>query len=463
MFDSKIYIQRRNRLKEELKSGLILFLGNKESPMNYSDNPYPFRQDSTFLYFFGLDFPDLAAVLDIDQNREIVFGKDVDLEDIIWMGPQPSLKERATKSGIKETASPGELEEMVKLARQQGKKIHYLPPYRPETMLKIEQLLEIHPRMSKDYASVELIKAVVAQRSVKIEEEIEEIEIALGITHQMQTTAMKMAKPGVNEKEIAGRMEGIALSYGCPLGFPIILTINGQILHNHYHGNILKKGKLLVNDSGSESPRHYPGDITRTVPVGGKFSSKQKEIYELVLKAQETAIQSIRPGVKYRDIHLKAARTIANGLKELDLMEGDVDEAVQAGAHAMFFPHGLGHMMGLDVHDMENLGEEFVGYDETVKRSDQFGLAYLRLARELKPGFVLTVEPGIYFIPALIDKWRGEKRFAQFINYEKLEEYRDFGGIRIEDDVLVTEKGHRLLGKPIPKTVEEIEEITATE
>jgi len=460
MFSSEIYTQRRDHLKEQIKSGLILFLGNEESPMNYAANPYHFRQDSTFLYFFGLDFPILAAVIDVDSNKDIVFGDDVDIEDIIWMGFQPSLRERAEQSGVKETLPLSQLEETIKRAIQQGKKVHYLPPYRPETKQKIAQLLGLSLDVIKDNASEELIKAVVAQRSFKIKEEVDEIEKAHSVTYEMFTTAMRMAKPGVYEKEIVGRIGGIALSAGYNLSFPIILTINGQILHNHYHGNILKEGRLLVNDSGAESELHYAADITRTIPVGGKFSQKQKEIYEVVLESQVKAIQSIKPGIKYRDVHLQVSKIIATGLKDLGLMKGDLDEAVKQGAHALFFPHGLGHMMGLDVHDMEDLGEDYVGYDEKTKRSDQFGFAYLRLARELQPGFVLTVEPGIYFIPSLIDKWRGEKKFTQFIDYEKVEEYRDFGGIRIEDDVLVTEDGYRVIGNLYRKQLKEVEEIT---
>lgn len=461
MFDSKIYIERRKRLKEEIRSGLILFLGNEESPMNYPQNPYHFRQDSTFLYFFGLDSPALAAVIDVDGDRDIVFGDDVDIEDIIWMGYQPSLEGRAMKVGVEATAPSNKLEETVRSAAQQGKKVHFLPPYRPETKLKLSQLLGLDPEAIQDNISVGLIKAVVEQRAVKIDEEIEEMEKAHSIAYEMHTTAMRMAKPGVHEREIAGKIEGIVLSYGCNISFPTILTINGQTLHNHYHGNMLEEGRLLVNDSGAESELHYAADITRTVPVGGKFTQKQKEIYEIVLNSQENAIQSIKPDIKYRDIHLQTARIIASGLKDVGLMNGDVEEAVNAGAHALFFPHGLGHMIGLDVHDMEDIGEDYVGYDDRIKRSDQFGLAYLRMARELQPGFVMTAEPGIYFIPALIDKWKGEGKFRDFINYEKVEGYRNFGGIRIEDDVLVTETGYRVLGRSIPKSVEEIEEITA--
>jgi Xaa-Pro aminopeptidase len=458
MFDTKVYIKRRERLKTQIKSGVILFLGNEESPMNYLDNTYPFRQDSSFLYFLGLDIPGLAAVIDVEEDKEILFGEDVTMEDIIWMGSLPSLKERARIVGIKKTAPTADLNETLKDTIKKGKKVHYLPPYRPEAALKIEELLGIQSDLAKDYASRDLIKAVVKQRSVKSKEEIEEIEKAHQITYEMHTTAMKMARPGIYEKEIVGKMEGIASSGGS-LAFPIIFTINGQILHNHYHGNILKSGRLIVNDSGAESEMHYAADITRTFPVSGKFTQKQKEIYGIVLNAQLEAIRLIKPGIRYRDVHLRAAKRIATGLTELGLMKGDVSGAVKAGAHALFFPHGLGHMMGLDVHDMENLGEEFVGYNERLKRSEQFGLAYLRFARDLQPGFVMTVEPGIYFIPALIDKWIAEKKHRQFINYDKVNTYRDFGGVRIEDNVLVTKDGHRVLGKPIPKTIDDVENI----
>ncbi len=459
MFEAKIYQQRRHRLKEQIKEGLILFLGNEESSMNYPANPYPFRQDSSFLYFFGLDMPGLAAIIDVEAEQEILFGEDVSVEDIVWMGALPSLKERASWAGMENVAPLKDLEKKLKAALQKGQKIHYLPPYRPEVALKIEELLGINHTLAKDYSSRELIKAVVAQRAIKIKEEIEEMEKAHMVTYEMHTTAMKMARPRIYEREIAGKMEGIVLSYGFSLAFPTILTINGQILHNHDHSNLLKEGRLLVNDSGAESALHYAADITRTFPVSGKFSPEQKQIYEIVLKGQQEAIKSIKPGLKFKDVHLKAAKIMASGLKDLGLMKGDIEEAVSQGAHALFFPHGLGHMVGLDVHDMEDLGEEFVGYDEKTKRSQQFGLAYLRFARELEPGMVMTVEPGIYFIPALIDQWAAEKKLEQFINYHEVNRYRDFGGIRIEDDVLVTGDGYQVLGKPIPKTVEELEEI----
>jgi len=462
MFDASIYTQRRKRLKEQIGSGLALFLGNEESPMNYPANPYHFRQDSSFLYFFGLDHPGLAGVVDVEEDKDVVFGDDVTIEDIIWMGEQPLLKDRALKAGMEETLPSNMLEDTLRKAIQSGRKIHFLPPYRPETGTKLSHLLGIKKNLVKDYISKTLVKAVVAQRSIKIQEEIEEMEKALDVSHEMYTSAMKMARSGVYEREIVGRMEGIALAAGCHMAFPTILTINGQILHNHYHGNKLEKGRLVVCDSGAESPMHYASDITRTMPVDGEFTNRQKEIYEIVLETQMTAINAIKPNVNYREIHIQAAKTIASGLKEVGLIKGDVDDAVKNGVHAMFFPHGLGHQIGLDVHDMEDLGENFVGYDAKFKRSDQFGLAYLRFARELEEGLVLTVEPGIYFIPALIDKWRADNKFPEFIDYDKTESYKDFGGIRIEDDVLVTRDGSRVLGKPIPKTIQELGDIAAS-
>jgi Xaa-Pro aminopeptidase len=404
----------------------------------------------------------LAGIIDVEADRDILFGNDIGVDDIIWMGDQPLMRDRAVRVGITETLPLEKLKETIRDSLAKGKKVRILPPYRPENVLKLQSLLEIPADKLGDNVSEELVMAVVEQRSVKITEEIEQIELALDATHDMHTTAMRMAKPGVLESEIAGRIEGIALSYGGCVSFPVILTINGQILHNHYHGNTLEEGRLMVNDSGAETAMHYAGDITRTMPVGGRFSRKQEDVYNIVLNAQTTAIDSIHPGVMNKQVHLRAVTALAAGLSDLGLMRGDVEEAVTAGAHALFMPHGLGHMMGLDVHDMEDLGEKYVGYDKSVQRSDQFGLAFLRLAKELRPGYVLTVEPGIYFISALIDKWIKEDKHTEFIDFDRVNEYRDFGGIRIEDDVLVTEEGCSVLGKPIPKTVTELEEIVGT-
>ncbi|MBN3036069.1 MAG: aminopeptidase P family protein [Bacteroidales bacterium] len=457
MFEAKVYAERRERLISAMSGGLVLILGNPEAPYNYPANTYHFRQDSSFLYFFGLDQPDLAGVIDLDDHTDWLFGDDVDIDDIIWMGPQPSMSERAALVGVKQTAPLAKLPDILRQAIQKGRRIHYLPPYRGETYMQLENLLGIKVAGIPSNASGELIQAVVGLRSVKDDYEIAEIEKAVDIAYEMHTTAMKMARPGIIEREIAGIIEGISLSRGGPVSFPIILSIHGETLHNHYHGNILQPGRLMVTDAGAETTLHYASDITRTVPVGGKFSDRQRDIYEIVLKANMDTIAATKPGITNLSLHMMAARIIASGLKDVGLMKGDTDEAVAQGAHALFFPHGLGHMLGLDVHDMEGLGENHVGYDNEVTRSKQFGTAFLRLGRKHHPGFIFTIEPGIYFIPALIDKWKGEDKFTDFINYEMVEKYRDFGGIRIEDDILVTQNGHKVLGRPIPKKANEIE------
>jgi Xaa-Pro aminopeptidase len=457
MFDKSVYVKRREELKRNMGSGLLVFLGNDESPMNYPGNPYPFRQDSTFLYYFGLQDPGLEAIIDLDSGEEILFGYDYTVDDIVWMGPQPTLQERAEMVGVARGLPDEQMGDVVWEAIRKGRKVHVLPTYRPEHEIKLVKLLGVTPDYQSLYVSEEFIRAVVAQRSVKSPEEIAEIEKALDITREVHLYAMHETRPGRYEREIAGAIEGIARARGGRLSFPIIFSVHGETLHNHHHHNLMKEGDMVVNDCGGETAEGYAGDITRTLPVSGRFTTRQREIYEIVLRSQLAAIEAIRPGVKYRDVHLLTARVIADGLKELGLMKGDMAEAVAQGAHALFFPHGLGHMMGLDVHDMENLGEDYVGYDAETRRSEQFGLAYLRLAKALQPGYVLTVEPGIYFIPELIDQWKSAKKFTDFIDYDKVEEYRDFGGIRIEDDVLVTDTGHRVLGEPIPKTVEEVE------
>lgn len=457
MFKSEVYTKRRERLHGLMRSGIALFIGNEESPMNYPANTYHFRQDSDFLYYFGLDLPGFTGLMDFDTGKDWIFGNDFDLDDIIWMGPQPTLKELAEKCGVSRTGSPADLEKITVDALSKKRRIHFLPPYRGETKMKLGSLLKENPCKMKTLASVELIKAVISMRSIKEQIEIEEIEKAVDITYDMHVTAMKMCKPGVREQEIFGTIEGIALSKGCGTSFPVILSMDGQTLHNHSHRNILKKGRMMVTDAGAESPMHYAADITRTTPVGGKFSTRQKEIYEIVYKANSESIKAAKPGLSNLDVHLNACKIIASGLKELGLMKGDIDEAVQAGAHTLFMPHGLGHMMGLDVHDMESLGENYVGYSAEVKRSDQFGLAFLRFALPYKAGHVLTIEPGCYFIPELIERWRSADKFTDFINYNKIDGFREIGGVRIEDNILITSRGSKLLGKPVPKTVKEIE------
>ena len=459
MFRPTTYTNRRNQLKKQFNSGILLFPGNMDSPMNYKDNIYHFRQDSTFLYFFGIDQPGLITVMDIDQDECILFGNELTVDDIVWLGQHASIKELASKVGITDTRPTKELQGYLKKASSSSKPIHYLPPYRAEKKIRLHQWLEIPVNEVDGKASMTLTKAVIGLRSIKTAEEIVEMEKAVNTTAEMHLLSMKNAKPGILESELTGMVHGKAISDGGDLAYPIILTVNGQTLHNHYHGNVLKSGQLLLGDFGAATSMHYAGDITRTFPVDPVFTNRQKEIYEIVLKSEVESIASLKPGITYRSVHLEAARIIAEGLRDLGLMKGDMNAAVAAGAHALFFPHGLGHMIGLDVHDMEDLGEDLVGYDETVKRSDQFGLAYLRLGRELKNGFVITVEPGIYFIPELIDQWKAEGKFKDFLNYDKIESYKDFGGIRIEDNVLINESGHQILGNPIPKSVEEVESV----
>lgn len=459
MFKSEVYIRRREELHKKVKSGVALFIGNTEAPMNYPDNTYHYRQDSDFLYFFGLDLPGFIGLMDLDSGKDKIFGNDYDMDDIIWMGPQSTVKEIALKCGLNDTAPLNNLEKVLGDALAKKRKIHFLPPYRGETKMTLAKLLKENPCQMKTLASIELIKAVISMRSIKEKVEIDEIEKAVDIAYDMHVTAMKMCKQGVKEQDIFGTIEGIALAKGGGTSFPIILSMNGQTLHNHSHGNVLIKGKMMVTDAGAETNLHYASDITRTTPVGGKFNQKQKDIYEIVLKANTEAIKATKPGISNRDLHFMACKIITTEMKNLGLMKGDVDEAVAAGAHALFMPHGLGHMMGLDVHDMEALGENFIGYNEEVKRSEQFGTAFLRFALPYKPGHVFTVEPGCYFIPELIEKWKTEGKFKEFINYNKIEAYMSIGGIRIEDNVLITEKGHKLLGKPIPKTINEVESI----
>lgn len=462
LFSKEIYMNRRQKLKAEMKDGLLLFIGNEEASFNYPANTYAFRQDSNFLYFFGLDLYNLVGVMDVDHDQDYIFGNDVDMDDIIWMGPQPSMKELGEKVGVKLTANLESLKTLLTDAIKAGRKIHFVPPYRGEHKLQLSSLLGLRPCTVKDYVSQELIKAVVKLREIKEDVEIVEMEKAVDIAYEMHTTSMRMAaKAGRIEREIAGTIEGISLAKGGPVSFPIILSVHGETLHNHHHDNIIEVGQMMVTDAGAETTMHYASDITRTVPVGGKFNERQKGIYQAVLDANMKAIEAIKPGMEYRAVHFLAAKVLVEGLIKVGLMKGDSQAAVDAEAHTLFMPHGLGHQLGLDVHDMEGLGENNVGYDEKTVRSKNFGTAYLRLAKELKPGIVLTVEPGCYFIPALIDQWKSEQKHSNFINYDLLETYKDFGGIRIEDDILVTETGNRVLGKPIPKTIEEVEAIMA--
>ncbi len=457
MFAIEIYQKRRRRLRRRVDSGLILLLGNVDSPYNASDNCYPFRQDSSFLYFCGLDRPGLALLLDVDEDRETLFGREQTAQNLIWSGPQPSLQEQAERAGIGTALPDDGLGGLLRSALDAGRSIHCLPTCRAENILLLAELLHQPVSAARGLVSARLVRAVVELRSVKAPEEIEELDAAADLGGQLHAAAMRMARPGLYEWQVAGELQSVAASNGRQLSFRPIVTTRGEILHNHQRGNPLRPGDLLLVDCGVESHLHYASDHTRTLPVGGPFSSRQRDIYLVVLSCMDHARSLIRPGIPYLEVHRAVCRTLVAALQDLELMRGDVEQAVAAGAHALFMPHGLGHMLGLDVHDMEDLGEDYVGYDDKIRRSSQFGTSALRLGRELREGFVLTVEPGLYFIPPLIEKWKNAAQHAEFINYTKLSEYLDFGGVRVEDDILVTAEGNRLLGRPIPVEIAEIE------
>ena len=459
MFSAKTYIERRNKLKQYFSTGLILLPGNAESSMNYKDNLYHFRQDSTFLYYTGIDLPNLFFIIDIDNNSETLFGNDLTIDEIVWTGPKASLSTYTGKSSIAGLQPLSAIAAVLKNGIQKNKSIHFTPPYRAETGLRLSEWLDIPYQAIEQSASLTLIRAIIAQRSFKTAEEIAEINRAVDTTAAMQLKAIRQSRPGIAEYEIAGQLEAVATMSGGHLAFPTILTVNGQYLHNHAGSNNLKKGQLVLCDCGAETAMHYAGDMTRTFPVDRKFTTSQREIYDIVLQAQESAIAALKPGTPFVDIHLLACVKLAEGLKQLGLIKGDVREAVARGVHTLFFQCGLGHMMGLDVHDMENLGEKYVGYTDTIQKSTEFGLKSLRLGKELEEGFVVTIEPGIYMIPELMDQWQAEKKHIDFINYDKLNAYRTFGGIRVEEDFLITATGSTLLGKPLAKKAPELEEL----
>ena len=452
MFQKEIYIERRKVLKEKVGEGLILLFGNDESSMNYADNTYHFRQDSTFLYYFGIQHPGLAAVIDIDNDKEIVFGNDYTIDDIVWMGPQPTIADRASQCGVSTVFPMRELASVV----EKSKKIHFLPLYRPENKIKLMELIDVAPKDVANTYSLELVKAVVSQREIKSTEEIEQLHQAVNVSVDMHVAAMKFARPGMTEAQVTAEIHKVALAAGGNIAFPIIATKNGQTLHNHFHGNTIKEGDLFLVDAGYENELSYSGDLSSTFPVSKKFTPEQKEIYEISLAGHEAAISALELNKPYKNAHIAAATTIFDGLKSMGFTKGNAMDAFEAGAHALFFPCGTGHMMGMDVHDMEDLGEVWVGYDGQPK-STQFGLKSLRLAKPLRVGHVFTIEPGIYFIPELIDLWRGQGKFNDFINWEKVDSYRNFGGMRNEEDFVMTENGAQLLGKPKPKTIEDVE------
>ena len=453
LFSAETYQTRRNLLKKKLGAGKLLFLGNGQSAMNYPSNHFPYRQDSTFLYFFGLDKPGLAAIIDIANDEEVIFGDELTLDDIVWEGPHPTLTEMASLVGVQKVKRLSELQSTV------DDDVLYLPPYRGENRIWLSELTGQSTAWLEQHYSPALNEAIVEIRSVKEEQEIAQLHDAVSISADMHLTAMQMARPGLKESDIVGALINVAASKGHFYAFPPIVTINGQTLHNHYYGNELESGRLLLCDSGAENSFHYAGDMTRTFPVDKKFDTRQREIYSIVLDALKASAERAKAGIQNLQIHTEAATIIFDGLKALGLTKGNTEEAVQSGAHALFFPHGLVHMVGLDVHDMEDYGEDYVGYGKELSRSTTFGFNALRLGRTLQEGFVLTIEPGIYFIPELLEQWKAKKQHESFLNYAAIEKYLDFGGIRLENDYFISSEGAKLLGKPLPVEIEDVENV----
>lgn len=465
MFSKEVYARRRQALVAKMadsaaegKRGIALFIGNTEAPAQYKDNCYKFRQDSTWLYFFGIDQPLYAAIIDLDNGNETIFANDVEIGDIIWMGPQPSVASIAASVGVEKSAPYTDLNAAVAKVLAEGRPVHFVKPSRYYNTMKIASLLGCGTDEVAGRFSLALTKAIISMRLVKEDCEIEAIDDACNLGYEMHTVARNSIVPGIIEQEIVGKMDGVTLSKGWGVSFPTILTQHGETLHNHLHDKIIEPGKLMVIDAGAESNVHYASDFTRTYPTSGKFTAKQREIYQIVCDCNEFAFSMTRPGISYREVHLKTMHLMLEELRALDIVRGDVQDMVEAGIAGLFMPHGLGHNMGLDVHDMEDYGENYVGYDDDQSRSPQLGLGSLRMARKLVPGNVITDEPGIYFIPALIEKWKSEKTDQGFVNYSKLESYYDFGGIRLEDDVLVTADGARRLGKErLPISPDDVE------
>ncbi len=456
MFDPETYAARRSALADAVPGGLVVLLGNEAVPMNYAANLYPFRQDGSFLYYTGLDAPALALTLDADTGGATLYGTDPTIDDEVWEGPLPTLADRAAAAGLRQWADADGLAEAVREARSTGRAVHVLPPYRGAGRLRLASLLDVAPDAVEPSGA--LLDAVIAQRLVKTDDEVAEIERALGIAGEMHRLAMRLAQPGRTEQEVAGAMEGLALQHGSHPSFPIILSRRGEILHGHAGDAVLREGDLMLADAGAVAPgTRYAADVTRVSPVGGTFGERQRAVYQLVLDVQTACIDACRPGASFRDVHDLASLGLAQGLTDLGLMTGDPEEAVEAGAHALFFPHGLGHPIGQDVHDLEGLGEDRVGYDDEVQRSDQFGTRSLRYGRRIAAHHVMTVEPGCYFIGGLIDAWTSENRHADFLDYDEIERWRGLGGVRIEDDVLVTDDAPRVLGPDIPRTVAAVE------
>lgn len=468
MFNKKVYVERREELCKIMKKGIGVFLGNGDSPKNYLDNCYEFSQDSTFLYYFGLNRANLVAVIDFSNGDTYISGVDFTLDDMIWMGEQKTILECSKEYGINKFIQDKKLKEFI-LDKSEGtdeddedyyQEILYIEPYRADLTIKLAELLDIEISEVLTYSSLKLKKAVIQQRNIKSQEEIVEIERAVNITREMHLKAMEIIRPDIYEYEIKAEVEKVAEKYNCTTSFQTIATIHGETLHNHNYNNLLKEGDILLLDCGARTELGYCGDMTTVIPVSGKFSEKQKEIYGILIEMFDAAVSKLKPEVEYREAYLASSKVLIEGMKRLGMLTGQTEEILEKGAHALFFPHGLGHMLGMDVHDCENLGEEYVGYDEGKSRDKRPGHGSLRLARTLKVGHVFTVEPGIYFIPRFIENWKSKGLFKEHLNYSEIEKYSDFGGMRYEGDFVITEESSRRLGDRMPKLYTEVEELT---
>ena len=451
-FSTDTYKIRRQYLRQRMGSGKLFLMGNEESSMNYKDNCYRFVQDSTFLYYFGINQPGLYAMIDAEGGEDIIFGNELSIDDIIWTGPLPTLKERAESVGVLKVRPPHEIKNQI------DKSTLFLPPYRPEHRFKINEIFDVPFEQIDEKISLDLLLMISEQRSIKSEEEINQMHEACTFSGEAHKALMRSATSEMYEHQLVGIFEKVGMDRNVHTGYPTICSINGQVLHNHHYHNKLKKGRLVLVDGGLNSSGGYAGDLTRTFPVDVAFTSRQKDIYNVVYEGFMHAVDIGKPGMLFRDLHLQTAVRLTEGMIALGIMKGNAEDAVADGAHTLFFPHGLGHLIGLDVHDLENFGEEHIGYLPDLQKSKEFGLKSLRLGKAMKEGYTVTIEPGIYFIPELMAKKKADGLHSDFINYEKVAQYSDFGGIRLEDNFVMRSSGFEKLGNYLARSIEEIEE-----
>lgn len=449
------YQGRRSQFLAAIQTPVLLMAGGWRS-RNYPDNPYVYRQDSNFLFLFHEAEPGSAALFDPGDQSVTLFLHRRTPEDALWHGPVPSLAEMGKKHGL--PIEP--VEELAEKVRAKvGNRVVEALAVADHKATNIAREITGQDLDFYDAAKVgspELVQAIGRLRITKEEAEIAEMRITAGVTREAHLAAMTHTRPGIYEQELAGRVNGCFDRHGCVPAYNTILSVRGEVLHNHSHDNLLKETDIVLLDAGAENSAGYCSDVTRSWPVSGHFSPEGRDIYDIVLQAEKSAIEAVKPGVRYRDLHMKASHVIAEGLVGMGILNGNPSALVESGAHALFFPHGVGHLIGLDVHDMEAFGDA-LAYSEGRVRSEQFGTAYLRLDLDIEPGMTFTIEPGIYFVPAILMNEEFRQKFKDQVNFAKTEPFltmnslRGFGGIRIEDDVLTTAHGYEVLTESIPK------------